>query len=85
MNPDQQNDEILTITRDTLDDCYEDLAKMYGSPSAYSITGRRNTVQKYGIGKLFKKPGVRLSYKLNRRPKSEDEFPSDPEANQRAH
>ena len=60
-----RSDEILSVTADTLDDCREQLAKMYGS--GYEIVDRKNVVQKYGPFGLLAKPGVKVSYVVNRR------------------
>lgn len=65
MLPERKGDEIMTLTADTLDDCREQLAKMYGS--AYELMDRKNVVQKYGPFGLLAKPGVKVSYVVNRR------------------
>lgn len=64
MLSESKSGEILTLTADTLDDCREQLAKMYGS--AYDIVEHKSLVQKYGPFGMFSKPGVKVNYVVNR-------------------
>ena len=45
MLSESKSGEILTLTADTLDDCREQLAKMYGS--AYDIVEHKSLVQNH--------------------------------------
>lgn len=77
----RQNEEILTLTADTEEDCREKLFKMYGSN--YTIVERKNIAQNYGLLGLFKKPAVQIRFMAKGRSKPQDEFPLD-EDGQRA-
>ncbi|MEE3411575.1 MAG: hypothetical protein VZQ47_11705 [Treponema sp.] len=65
MLPDQKKQELLYLTADTIDDCREQLGKLYGTD--YEIMDRKNTTQNYGPFGLFQKPGVKVTYVVNRR------------------
>ncbi len=65
MLAERQGDEILTLTADTMDDCREELKRMYGS--AYEIVDRKNSLKKSGLFGLSKKPVTKVWYVVNRR------------------
>lgn len=73
-----QNDEILTMTADTIDDCRVALKKMYGTN--YDIVDRKNTTQKCGLLGLWQKPAVKVWYVAKSRSEKPAEFPTDPES-----
>lgn len=77
MLSESKSDEVLTLTADTLDDCREQLAKMYGSN--YDIVERKSVVQKRGPFGLLSKPGVKVNYVVNRRVERPSAFESDEE------
>ncbi len=77
MPSESKSDEILTLTADTLDDCREELAKMYGS--GYELVDRKNTTQKYGPFGLFAKPAVKVWYVVNRRVEKASAYESEEE------
>ena len=77
MLADQKKQELLYLTADTMDDCREQLGKLYGSD--YEIMDRKNTTQNYGPLGLFKKPGVKVTYVVNRRSEKASVYESDEE------
>ena len=77
MLSESKSDEVLTLTADTLDDCREQLARMYGSN--YDIVERKSVVQKRGPFGLLSKPGVKVNYVVNRRVERPSAFESDEE------
>ena len=78
MNPERQNDEILTLTADTLEDCRAILAKRYGLN--YDIVDRKNTTQKCGPFGFWQKPVVKVWYVAKSRSERKLEFPTDGES-----
>lgn len=81
MAPMNKDNEILTITADTLDDCRELLAKMYGTD--YDIVERKSVVQKSGPFGIFSKPGVKVFYVPKRRSERASEILDDAEEQRR--
>ncbi len=77
MLADQKKQELLYLTADTIDDCREQLGKLYGTD--YEIMDRKNTTQNYGPFGLFQKPGVKVTYVVNRRSEKKYDGLSDEE------
>jgi flagellar biosynthesis protein FlhF len=75
-----ENQEQLSVTADTKEDCLERLIKLYGSKSNFEIVDRANTTQKYGPFGLFQKPAVKLFYVVNRGVKNSAAFESEAES-----
>ena len=78
MLPEERKQELLYLTADTIDDCRDRLSKLYGTD--YEIMDRKNTTQSYGPFGLFQKPGVKVTYVVNRRSEKASAYESEDES-----
>ncbi|MBO7123398.1 MAG: hypothetical protein J6V90_08980 [Treponema sp.] len=78
MLPEERKQELLYLTADTIDDCRDRLGKLYGTD--YEIMDRKNTTQSYGPFGLFTKPGVKVTYVVNRRSEKTSAYESEDES-----
>ncbi len=78
MASENQSEEVLTLTADTIEDIRDKLRNMYGTN--YEIVDRQTKMKKYGPFGIFQKECVKVWYMVNRRTEKSFTDVSDPES-----